>query len=77
MTPSDPDLARSQAEDEKPIALVARIAESLPQLDQRELDELADAVESLTEAIGLRIDWLYAGPVAEPGDSRRERGERP
>ncbi|GAA1995531.1 hypothetical protein [Microbacterium pumilum] len=72
MTPSDPDLARSQPEDVQPIALVARIAESLPQLDERELNELADAVESLTEAIGLRIDWLYAPADPESPTSPEE-----
>jgi hypothetical protein len=36
---------------------VSRIAASLPSLPPAEIDELADAVESLTEAIGLQRDW--------------------
>lgn len=39
---------------------VSRVAASLPSLRPAELDELADAVESLTEAIGLQRDWAAA-----------------
>jgi len=51
------DVARP-APDVKPIVLVGRIAESLPQLNVSELNELADAVEALTDAIGLHLDWI-------------------
>ena len=69
MTASDPeptrantegpsaDAVRAALEDVKPIVLVGRIAELLPELSESELNALADAVEALTEAIGLRMDW--------------------
>ena len=44
------------------LTLVARIAAALPSLSPTELDELADAVEALTDAIGLQRDW----PADEP-----------
>ena len=40
-----------------PLAHVSRIAASLPSLSPEQLDDLADAVEALTEAIGLQRDW--------------------
>ena len=46
------------------LALVSRLATALPSLSRAELDELADAVEALTDAIGLQRDW----PAAEPAD---------
>jgi Protein of unknown function (DUF664) len=50
------------------LALVSRLAAALPSLSGAELDELADAVEALTDAIGLQRDWS-----SEPTDD--ERGE--
>ncbi len=52
------------------LALVSRLAAALPSLSRAELDELADAVEALTDAIGLQRDW----PAAEPPDV--QRGEK-
>ncbi|HEX5860013.1 MAG TPA: hypothetical protein VFY91_18035 [Microbacterium sp.] len=40
--------------DEAPV-LVARIAEMLPGLDGARLEELASALDELTEAVGLRM----------------------
>ncbi|QIG38860.1 DUF664 domain-containing protein [Microbacterium sp. 4R-513] len=40
-----------------PLVLVSRLAAMLPTLSKDELDELADAVEALTDAIGLQRDW--------------------
>lgn len=42
------------------LAHVSRIAASIPSLSPEQLDELADAVEALTEAIGLQRDWPSA-----------------
>lgn len=44
------------------LALVGRLAASLPSLTGAELDELADSVEALTDAIGLQRDWSDAEP---------------
>ena len=38
-----------------PVILVARIAESLPSLDAGALERLAQALDELTEAVGLRL----------------------
>lgn len=38
-----------------PVILVARIAESLPTLDPESLERLAQALDELTEAVGLRL----------------------
>jgi hypothetical protein len=38
-------------------ALVGRVAAALPSLTVSQLDELAGAVEALTDAIGIRLDW--------------------
>lgn len=43
---------------------ISRVAASLPSLSPEQLDELADAVEALTDAIGLQRDW--------PADDRDE-----
>lgn len=40
-----------------PLELVSRIAAALPSASPAELDALADAVEALTDAIGLQRDW--------------------
>jgi hypothetical protein len=45
------------------LALVSRLAAALPSLSRGELDELADAVEALTDAIGLQRDWSAAEPT--------------
>jgi hypothetical protein len=39
-----------------PVILVAQIAESLPALDRDGVERLADALDELNEAIGLRLD---------------------
>ena len=39
-----------------PVILVAQIAESLPALDQGGIERLADALDELNEAIGLRLE---------------------
>ncbi|MDY0908784.1 DUF664 domain-containing protein [Microbacterium sp. CFBP9034] len=39
------------------LTLVSRLAAALPSLSPTELEELADAVEALTDAIGLQRDW--------------------
>ncbi|WP_162564244.1 MULTISPECIES: DUF664 domain-containing protein [Microbacterium] len=54
-----------------PLALVSRVAAALPSLTAEQLDELADAVEALTDAIGLQRDW----PANAPGDSEEARVE--
>ena len=59
------DAVRPSRSDIEPIALVGMIAESLPGLDAGELNALADAVEALTDAIGLRLDWSSSQPDAE------------
>ena len=38
-----------------PVILVSRIAESLPALDADALERLAQALDELTEAVGLRL----------------------
>ena len=84
MTPSDPDPARENADQSalaqhaalngvRPIVLVGRIAELLPELDESELNALADAVEALTEAIGLRMDW--SSSATDPEASTPPLGE--
>lgn len=40
-------------QDEDPVLLVSRIAESLPTLDAKALERLAGALDELTEAVGL------------------------
>ena len=47
------------------LALISRVAATLPSLSGEQLDELADAVEALTDAIGLQRDW----PVEEPASA--------
>lgn len=46
------------------LALISRIAVELPSLSGEELDEVADAVEALTDAIGLQRDWPASAPDA-------------
>jgi len=41
------------SQDEDPVLLVSRIAESLPALDAQALERLAGALDELTEAVGL------------------------
>ena len=54
-----------QAEQEQdPVALVAQIAESLPTLKGAELERLAQALDELTEAVGLRMAVAGGGPAA-------------
>lgn len=55
------------------LGLVARVAADLPSLTRSDLDELADAVEALTDAIGLQRDW----PADAPADIDRSRGDEP
>jgi len=57
MTPTPPEEPRSAA-----LGWVSRIAAALPSLSAEELDELADAVEALTDAIGLQQDWPAESP---------------
>ncbi len=48
---------------------ISRVAASLPSLSSDQLDELADAVEALTDAIGLQRDWpAGAGEDDTAGD---------
>lgn len=47
------------------LALISRVAATLPSLSGEQLDELADAVEALTDAIGLQRDW----PAVEPANA--------
>lgn len=54
-----------------PLVQVSRIAAALPALSADELDELADAVEALTDAIGLQRDW----PANDPSDVERAQHE--
>ena len=51
------------------LAMISRIAVALPSFSAAQLDELADAVEALTDAIGLQRDWPAGGPSAaeDPG----------
>lgn len=44
------------ADDRSALDLVAQVAELLPRLTTLELDELADAVEDLTDAIAFSIE---------------------
>jgi hypothetical protein len=60
MTPNPADGQHPAA-----FALISRVAAALPSLSGEQLDELADAVEALTDAIGLQRDW----PAEEPADS--------
>ena len=39
-----------------PVTLVAQIAESLPTLDADQLERLAQALDELTEAVGLALE---------------------
>lgn len=58
-----------------PLELVARIATALPSLPADELDALADAVEALTDAIGLQRDWVAVAGGDPTGDGdRRDHG---
>jgi hypothetical protein len=41
---------------EDPVTLVAQIAESLPTLDADQLERLAQALDELTEAVGLALE---------------------
>jgi hypothetical protein len=50
-----------------PLALVSRIAAALPSLSAEQLNELADAVEALTDAIGLQRDWPAEQPAKAEG----------
>ena len=47
------------------LALISRVAATMPSLSEEQLDELADAVEALTDAIGLQRDW----PAVEPANA--------
>jgi len=38
------------------VVLVAQIAEALPELDRDGVERLADALDQLNEAVGLRLD---------------------
>jgi hypothetical protein len=42
------------------LAQISKVAAALPSLSETQLDELADAVEALTDAIGLQRDWPAA-----------------
>lgn len=44
------------SENADPVTLVARIAESLPSLHADELKRLAQALDELTEAVGLALE---------------------
>jgi len=44
------------SENDDPVTLVARIAESLPTLNGQELERLAQALDELTEAVGLALE---------------------
>ena len=55
------------------LALISRVAATLPSLSGEQLDELADAVEALTDAIGLQRDW----PVAEPAEAEGAEDSAP
>jgi hypothetical protein len=59
MTPNPADGQHPAA-----LALISRVAAALPSLSGEQLDELADAVEALTDAIGLQRDWPAAEPVS-------------
>jgi hypothetical protein len=48
--------------------MIALIAMRLPSLSSKELDALADAVEALTDAIGLQRDWGTDAPAEERAD---------
>jgi hypothetical protein len=39
-----------------PVTLVAQIAETLPTLDPDQLERLAQALDELTEAVGLALE---------------------
>ena len=41
---------------EDPVTLVAQIAESMPTLDADQLERLAQALDELTEAVGLALE---------------------
>lgn len=56
-----------------PLELVSRIAAALPSASQDELDELADAVEALTDAIGLQRDWGERDPGRRDSPSTHQR----
>ncbi|MET0673917.1 MAG: hypothetical protein ABWY37_10525 [Microbacterium pygmaeum] len=38
------------------LKLIAQVAEALPDLDAAALERLADALDQLTEAVGLRME---------------------
>lgn len=48
------------------LALISRVATELPHQSAEQLDALADAVEALTDAIGLQRDW--PAPSVRPAD---------
>ena len=50
-----------------PLEMIALVATRLPSLSGGELDALADAVEALTDAIGLQRDWASGAPVGGDG----------
>jgi hypothetical protein len=60
-------MSSNELEGPAALALVSRLAAALPSLSGAELDQLADAVEALTDAIGLQRDWS-----PEPEDVERE-----
>ena len=60
-------VSSNASERSEALALVSRVATALPALSPTELDELADAVEALTDAIGLQRDWS----AGEPSDVER------
>ena len=54
--PSEDQPRHSVGDDADPVMLVARIAEALPTLDGDELERLAQALDELTEAVGLALE---------------------
>lgn len=69
MAPMTPNPAGGQLSTE--LALISRVAVALPSLSGEQLDQLADAVEALTDAIGLQRDWspVEAAGAADAGGS--------
>jgi hypothetical protein len=52
------------------LAHISKVAAALPSLSEAQLDELADAVEALTDAIGLQRDWPAAERAVVEEDER-------
>jgi len=55
----------SAAHAQRALASVADVARLLPALSPTDLDQVADAVEALTDAIGLQRDWPGGEPASE------------